>query len=135
MTLPQCEIKHQDGGCDGSGKEALALPATGVPTAYAPTGGTHMAKKPSALERVPSAPPPSARTAAEGLEIARNEMRRYLPDFARLLVSISLAPESSAALHTRYLAAKDAIALAGAFPTPIPSLPVPSDQRSGNGIE
>lgn len=60
-----------------------------------------MAKDPSERrshpERVPSAPAPVAASARDGMELAREEARCYLPDAVRLLAGIAFAPDSEAA--------------------------------------
>jgi hypothetical protein len=76
-------------------------------------------------ERTPRVPPPSAAYAADGMEGARELARRYLPDAVRFLAGIALAPDSEAPLHSRMLAAKELVAIAGAIPQATPSLPAP----------
>jgi hypothetical protein len=57
-------------------------------------------------------------------------------DLSRPVAAITFAPDSEAALHTRMLAAKDIVSIAGAIPqaTPSPPLP-PADERPGDGRE
>ena len=74
-------------------------------------------------ERVPTAPSPSAASAADGMESTRALARRYLPDAVRLLAGIAFAPDSEAALHTRMLCAKEILAIAGVIPQATPSPP------------
>src|SRR5215510_12279607 len=84
-------------------------------------------------QRVPAAPEPSTTSAPEGMERARAMARRYLPDTVRLLAGIALSPESEAALHTRMLAGKEIVTIAGVIPqaTPAP----PPYERAGDGGE
>ncbi|HKD25743.1 MAG TPA: hypothetical protein VKC66_07475 [Xanthobacteraceae bacterium] len=77
-------------------------------------------------DRVPHVPPPSAAHAPDGMESARELARRYLPDTVRLLAGIALAPDSEAALHTRMMAAKDIVAIAGVIPQATPTAPAPA---------
>lgn len=56
------------------------------------------------------------------MESAREMARRYLPDTVRLLAGIALA-QSEAALHTKMLAAKEIVAIAGAIPQATPAPP------------
>jgi hypothetical protein len=72
---------------------------------------------------VPLAPPPSSTLAPEGMERARALARCYLPDTVRLLAGIALAPDSEAALHSRMLAAKTIVEIAGVIPQATPSPP------------
>jgi len=60
------------------------------------------------------------------MESARELARRYLPDTVRLLAGIALAPDSEAALHTRMMAAKDIVAIAGVIPQATPTAPAPA---------
>jgi hypothetical protein len=64
------------------------------------------------------------------MEVAREEARKYLPNVVKLLASIALSPNSEAALHTRMLAAKQIMDLAGAIPQVTPSLPLPHEPLS-----
>ena len=85
---------------------------------------------------VPAAPVPSSASAPDGVERGRAKARRYLPDVVDLLAAIALSPQSEAALHTRMLAGKEIVSIAGAIPqaTPLPPLP-PADERPGDGRE
>jgi hypothetical protein len=82
-------------------------------------------------KRTPAAPAPAASCALEGMDSTRALARRYLPDAVRLLAGIAFASESEAALHTRMLAAKEIVAIAGAIPqaTPTP----PPYEEAGDG--
>ena len=73
------------------------------------------------------APPPAARTAAEGMTEARTLVRRYLPDVARFLAGVVLSPESEAGLHTKVVAAGKFLELGGVLPQPTPSAPAAGD--------
>jgi hypothetical protein len=83
----------------------------------------HPSERPSYPERVPRVPSPSTANAGDGMELAREEARRYLPDAVRLLAGIAFAPDSEAALHTRMLCAKQLVEIAGAIPQATPSPP------------
>jgi hypothetical protein len=67
------------------------------------------------------------------METAREQSRRFLPDIVRLLAGIALSPNSEAALHTRMLAAKALMDLAGAIPQETPSLPLPHEPPVDGG--
>lgn len=82
--------------------------------------------------KVPTAPEPSATSAPEGMEQARVLARRYLPNTVRLLAGIALGPDSEAALHTKMLAAKQIMELAGVIPQ---ATPAPPHERAGDGSE
>jgi hypothetical protein len=70
------------------------------------------------------------------VERARAKARRYLPDAVDFLAAIAFAPDSEAALHTRMLAAKEVVSIAGGVPQLSPSPPLPvSDARPGDGRE
>jgi hypothetical protein len=84
-----------------------------------------MAKSSKEPERAPRVPPPSTAYAADGMDGARELARRYLPDAVRLLAGIALAPDSEAPLHSRMLAAKELVAIAGVIPQATPTPPVP----------
>ena len=93
----------------------------------------------SRVERVPVVPVipvPSSASAPDGVESARAKARRYLPDAVDFLAAIAFAVDSEAALHTRMLAAKEIVSIAGAIPqaTPSPPLP-PADERPGDRRE
>jgi hypothetical protein len=74
-------------------------------------------------QRVPPAPPPSAASARDGVELGRERARRYLPDLVDLLAAIALGSDSEAPLHSRMMSAKAIVDLAGSVPQPIPTLP------------
>ena len=59
--------------------------------------------------------------------------RRYLPDAMRLFAGIAFAPDSEAALRTKYLAAKEIGAIAGAIPQATPTLPQPHSELGDSG--
>jgi hypothetical protein len=73
--------------------------------------------------RIPRLPPASAACASDGMEGARELARSYLIDAVRLLAAIALAPESEAALHTRMMAAKELVSIAGVIPQATPAAP------------
>jgi hypothetical protein len=61
---------------------------------------------------------------------ARSLAKRYMSDAVRLLAGIAFAPDSEAPLHTRMLAAKQLIEVAGVVPpTPV----APSHEGTGDG--
>jgi len=100
---------------------------------------TRPPERPSRAEHVPVVPKvpiPSSASAPDGVERARAKARRYLPDAVDFLAAIAFAADSEAALHTRMLAAKEIVPIAGAIPqaTPSPPLP-PADERPGDGRE
>jgi hypothetical protein len=64
------------------------------------------------------------------MESTRERARRYLPDALDLLAGLAFAAESAAALHTKFLAAKEIVALAGALPQPTPAPP----QHDADGV-
>jgi hypothetical protein len=93
-----------------------------------------MAKQSSHSGKVLSAPPPpSAADGQDGIAAAREKAKRYLPDLIDLLAAIALGPGDSSP-HTRFCAAREIAALAGALPSPIPQLPV-ANELSRNGSE
>jgi hypothetical protein len=79
-------------------------------------------------------PPPSAVHGQDGIEVARERARCYLPDLVDLFAAIALAP-GDASPHTRFWAGREVANLAGALPSPIPTLPAPANERSNNGSE
>jgi hypothetical protein len=82
--------------------------------------------RPSDVEGVPAAPPPSAQSPVQGIEDARSRARRFLPDCIDLPASIALSKDSEAALHTKMLACKELVTIAtGALPQPTPAAPAP----------
>ena len=82
-------------------------------------------QRPSQPERVPSAPAPVAASARDGMELAREEARRYLPNLVQLFAGIALAPDSEAALHTRMMCGKSLMEISGVIPQATPSPPPP----------
>jgi hypothetical protein len=63
---------------------------------------------------------------------ARALAKRYLPDAVRLLAGIALSPDSECAPHTKMLACKQIIEIAGVtLPTPT----APSFNEPGNGAQ
>ena len=75
----------------------------------------------------PDAPPPSAASAAEGVDQARVLARRFLPDAVNLLAAIALGGGEAAA-HTKLLACKQLVEIAGLVPPAIPAPPPPQPQ-------
>ena len=93
-------------------------------------------ERPSHVPVAPKVPVPSSASAPDGVERARVKARRYLPDAVDFLAAIAFVQDSEAALHTRMLAAKEIVSIAGAIPqaTPSPPLP-PADERPDDGRE
>jgi hypothetical protein len=85
-----------------------------------------MAKQPE-----PTTPTPSAESPSDGMTEARSLARRYLPDDVRLLAAIAFGKDTEAGLHTRLLAAKSIIDVAGVIPQATPT--APSYEGGGNG--
>ena len=78
----------------------------------------------------PTTPTPSADNPSDGMTETRALARRYLPDAVRFLAGLAFAKDSEAALHTRFLAAKQIVEIAGVIP---PATPVaPSSEGSGH---
>jgi hypothetical protein len=66
------------------------------------------------MDLTPTTPPPSATTPTRALA------KRYMSDAVRLLAGIAFAPDSEAGLHTKMLACKQLIEVAGITPpTPV----------------
>jgi hypothetical protein len=98
----------------------------------------YLSERSSHSECVPSVPAPSEAHAGDGMELARELARRYLPDTVRLLAGIALAPDTEAGLHTRMMCARSLVEIAGVIPqaTPEPpSQPLPLHERSGDDVE
>jgi hypothetical protein len=83
-----------------------------------------MAAKPSA-RAVRAPPPPSTAHAGDGMEVARELARRYLPDAVVFLAGLAFAPDSEAPLHTKMMATKELVSIAG-VPQPTPMAPAPA---------
>jgi hypothetical protein len=92
-------------------------------------GKQPMANKPSErskrAEHVPSAPTPIATSARDGLEQARSEARKFLPNAVRLLAGIAFSESSEASLHTRALCTRQIVEIAGVIPQATPTAPAP----------
>jgi hypothetical protein len=88
-----------------------------------------MAKQP--LETEPTTPTPSTESPSDGMTEARSLARRYLPDDVRLLAAIAFGKDTEAGLHTRMLAAKAIVDIAGVIPQATPT--APSYEGAGNG--
>ena len=82
-----------------------------------------MFERSSQPQRVPAAPAPSSTSAPDGMELARELARRYLPDTVRLLAGIALALDTEAGLHTRMMCARTLVEIAGVIPQTTPELP------------
>jgi hypothetical protein len=59
------------------------------------------------------------------MEVAREMARRYLPDAVSFLAGLAFAPDSEAPLHTKMLATKELVSIAG-VPQPTPAAPAPA---------
>jgi hypothetical protein len=87
-------------------------------------------------ERVPEVPIPSSSSAPDGMERGRARARQFLPDAVDFLAAIGFSPDSEAPLHTRVMAVKEIVSIAGAIPQATPSpLGLVTDARVGNGRE
>jgi hypothetical protein len=75
-------------------------------------------------ESLPRTPAPSAANAKDGMEIAQERARRYLPDWVDVCAAIALSPSSEAKLHTRFLAGHELSTIAGVIPQSMPALPL-----------
>jgi hypothetical protein len=88
------------------------------------------------VERVPEVPVPSSTSASDGLGRGRVKARQFLPDAVDFLAAVGFSPDSEAALHTRVMAVKEIVSIAGAIPQAVPSAPLlPTDARAGDGHE
>ena len=88
-----------------------------------------MVKQLLETDLTPTTPSPSADSPSDGMTETRALARRYLPDAVRFLAGLAFAKDSEAALHTRFLAAKQIVEIAGVIP---PTTPVaPSDRAGG----
>jgi hypothetical protein len=89
-----------------------------------------MAKQPRETDLRVTAPSPSADSPSDGTTEARTLAKRYMVDAVQLLAGVAFSPDSEAALHTRVLAAKQIVEIAGVVPpTPV----APSYEGAGNG--
>jgi hypothetical protein len=99
----------------------------------------YMNKRPSDRPpRVPDAPDPLSASARDCTESGRALARRYLVNVVRLNAGIAFAPESEAPLHTKYLAAKEIVTIAGVIPQAVPAPLRPHDEdgdSDGDGGE
>jgi hypothetical protein len=89
-------------------------------------------KSPLEIEHRPVTPPPTADTPLDGASEARALAKRYMVDAVKLLAGVAFSPDSEAALHTRVVACKQLIDVAGLSPPP-PSAPSVIDSGGGNG--
>lgn len=92
-------------------------------------------KPPAEIPHVPSPPAPSAARPGDGLELARSEARRYLPNLVRLLASLALSPDSEAPLHTRWLCANRLADIAGVLPQQVPTMIAPVPLSPANSVD
>jgi hypothetical protein len=89
-----------------------------------------MAKQLLETDLRPATPTPSSDSPSDGMAEARSLAKRYMSDAVRLLAGIAFAPDSEAALHTRLMAAKQLIEVAGIVqPTPV----APSHDGASSG--
>ena len=84
-----------------------------------------MAKQLLEMDHRPTTPSPSCDTASDGLETGRDLARRYLVDAVRLFAGVAFARDSEAALHSRVLAARAILTVAGIAPQAAPAPPPP----------
>jgi hypothetical protein len=91
----------------------------------------YTSKKSKNPEPLPLAPAPSAANAKDGMEIAREKARRYLPDWVDTCAAIALSPDSDCGLHTRYMCGHELSSIAGAIPQALPVLPLHDVVNSG----
>jgi hypothetical protein len=67
------------------------------------------------------------------MEVAREMARRYLPDAVQFLAGLAFAPDSEARLHTKMMATKELVSIAG-VPQPTPAAtPPPLHERLEDG--
>jgi hypothetical protein len=86
------------------------------------------------VERVPEVPVPSSTSASDGLERGRTRAREFLLDAVNFLAAVGFSPNREAALHTRVMAVKELVSIAGAIPQAVPSAPLlPTDALAGDG--
>jgi hypothetical protein len=68
------------------------------------------------------------------MERGRLKARQFLPDAVDFLAAVGFSPDSEAALHTRVMAVKEIVSIAGAIPQAVPSAPLlPTDALAGDG--
>jgi hypothetical protein len=91
----------------------------------------HISRNSHNPEHLPRTPPPSTSNEKDGMEIAREKARRYLPDIVDMCAAIALAPDSEAKLHTRFLAGHEISTIAGVIPQMLPELPAQPQQVDG----
>ena len=72
----------------GEHRRCLQTRAEGLWLAWEVYMAKHPSERRSHPERVPRVPLPSAASARDGAELAREEARRYLPDAVRLLAGM-----------------------------------------------
>ena len=72
-----------------------------------------MAKQAAPEDRKPTVPMPSTDDPADGVAQTRALARRYLPDATKLLAAIAFGKDTEAGLHTRMIAAKAIVDIAG----------------------
>jgi hypothetical protein len=82
-------------------------------------------------EPLPRTPAPSAANAKDGMELAQERARRYLPDWVNVCAALALSPDSEAKLHTRFLAGHELSTIAGVIPQSLPSLPLHDATNGG----
>ena len=92
-------------------------------------------KPPAELPHVPLPPAPSAARPSDGLDMARSEARRYLPNLVRLLAAMALSPDSEAPLHTRWLCANRLADIAGVLPQQVPTMIAPVPLSLANSVD
>jgi hypothetical protein len=81
-----------------------------------------VAKQLLEMDHRPTTPSPSCETASDGLETGRDLARRYLVDAVRLFAAVAFG-DSEAGLHTKTLAARQIVTVAGIAPQAAPAPP------------
>ena len=84
----------------------------------------YMPKRPSEL--VPAAPTPSAASAPEGMQQARQLARRFLPNGVLLWAGVAFG-DSEASLWVKVQCARLLAEVAGAIPQAVPEAPRPHE--------
>jgi hypothetical protein len=85
---------------------------------------------------VPDAPEPLSAFPKDGMKVASELARRYLPNAVRLYAAIAFAPDSEAPLHTKVQSTKGLVEIAGVIPQATPATPPPPlDEGGGDGGE
>ena len=92
-----------------------------------------MTKQAVPEDRKPTVPMPSTDDPADGVAQTRALARRYLPDATKLLAAIAFGKDTEAGLHTRMIAAKAIVDIAGVIPQATPTAPSYEGPGDGGG--